>query len=47
MLLPQQTGPVQGQRRVGQFLHPFVPDFGEPKFDGFSLRAWNRLNKAQ
>lgn len=47
MAFPEFTGAVQGQGRVGQFLHAFVAHLGQPELDGLGLGAGNGLDQAE
>ena len=47
MLLPHLAGTVEGQSRVGHFLHPLVTDFGQPEFDRLGFGAGDALDEAE
>ena len=41
MFLPQLTGSIQGNFRVGHFLHALIANFGKPHLYGFCFWARN------
>ena len=47
MLLPGLTGSVQRQGRIGQLLHAFIADLGQPQLDGLGLGAGDGLDDAE
>ena len=47
VLLPSGTSAFEGERGIGNFLHPLVADFGQPKLDRLSFRAGHTLDEAQ
>ena len=47
VFLPGGASAFEGERGIGNFLHPLVADFGQPEFDRFGFRAGHTLDEPQ